>query len=106
MTQQVNVSFGPSQEFVFKVHAEELGEHGRDHARRWFDRQFVELECDLPNPIGKVLVPDLVLSVARYGGERRFRDQPDWARDFARSTAALLGRSVIRVDVAGGAIGF
>jgi len=106
MTQQVYVSFAPAQEFVFKVHAEDLADYGRDLARTWFDRQFVDLECELPNPIGKVLVPDLVLSVARYGGQRRFRDQPDWARQFARSAAALIGRSVIRVDVGSGTVGF
>jgi len=106
MTQHVSVSFGPTQEYEFKVHAEDLATHDREAARRWLDRQFVELECELPNPIGKVLVSDLVLSVARYGGARRFREQADWAQQFARSAAALLGRSVIRVDVAGSAIGF
>lgn len=106
MTQVVNVSFGPTDEFEFKVHAEDIAGYGSDRARQWFDQQFVDLECELPNPIGKVLVTSLILSVAQYAGARRFRDQPDWAVQFARSTAALLGRSVVRVDVAGSTIGF
>jgi hypothetical protein len=106
MTQQVNVSFGPEQEFEFKVHADEAAGQTADGARRWFDREFVDLECDLPSPIGKVLLSDLILSVARYAGERRFRERPDWGAEFARNAAILLGRSVIRVDVAGSTIGF
>jgi hypothetical protein len=106
MTQVISVSFGPAEEFEFKVHADDIAGYGSDSARRWFDQQFVDLECELPNPIGKVLVSDLVLSVARNAGPRRFREQADWAAQFARNVAALLGRSVVRVDVAGSAIGF
>jgi len=106
MTQQVNVAFGPAQEFEFKVHAEDIAARTKESARHWFDQQFVELECELPNPIGKVLLVDLVLSVARNAGPRRFREEADWAAQFARNAAVLLGRSVIRVDVNGSAIGF
>ncbi|MDZ7651263.1 MAG: hypothetical protein U5L03_01180 [Burkholderiaceae bacterium] len=106
MTQRVSVSFGPAQEFEFNVHPDDLVGVDGNTARQWFDAQFVELECDLPSPIGKVLVTGLILSVAHYAGVRRFRDQPDWAQQFARCAAALLGRSVIRVDVAGNTIGF
>jgi hypothetical protein len=106
MTQVVIVSFGPTDEFEFKVHAEDIAGYSSDRARQWFDQQFVDLECELPNPIGKVLVTSLILSVAQYAGARRFRDQPHWATQFARSAAALLGRSVVRVDVAGSTIGF
>jgi hypothetical protein len=49
--------------------------------------------------MGKVLVVDRILSVAKYAGERRFRDDADWARQFARSAAAMMGREVVRVDV-------
>lgn len=106
MTQQVVVSFGPDAEFEFKVHAGDTAGVDGEQARAWFDREFVALGCDLPNPIGKVLVVDLVLSVARDAGARRFRQQPDWASQFARHAAVLLGRSVIRVDIAAGTIGF
>jgi hypothetical protein len=106
MTQVVSVSFGPTDEFEFKVHADDIAGYGSDSARHWFDQQFIDLECELPNPIGKVLVTSLILSVAQYAGVRRFRDQPDWAMQFARSAAALLGRSVVRVDVAGNTLGY
>jgi hypothetical protein len=106
MTQQVNVAFGPAQEFELKVHAEDRAGITAGSARQWFDGQFVELECELPNPIGKVLLADLILSVARNGGPRRFRDDPAWSAQFARNAATLLGRSLVRVDVDGNTIGF
>ena len=51
--------------------------------------------------MGKVLVLDMILNVAKYGGEQHFRDESDWARRFAIMTAAALNRPVVRVDVAG-----
>ncbi len=99
MHQNVIVSFGADSRFEYKVTAEDLAGHTGDQARKWFDREFKELECDVPSPMGKVLQVDRILSVARYAGERRFRDDPDWASQFARHAALLTGREVIRVDV-------
>jgi len=58
------------------------------------------------SPTGKVLVLDRILSVAKYAGEQRFKQQQQWADEFARYTAAMLGRDLIRVDVATYAIGY
>ncbi len=53
-----------------------------------------------------MLRSDLVLSVAKYAGERRFRDDPDWARRFATNAASLLDRNVIRVDLGNYTVGY
>ena len=58
------------------------------------------------NPVGKVLIIDKFLSVARYGGDRRFADGKDWAHDFVRNAALALGRDTIRVDVSGFSISY
>jgi hypothetical protein len=102
----VIVSFGTNSEFEFNFSA--AGEAGReaDEARQWFDREFVALECDLPTPIGKVLTADRILSVAKYAGQRRFRDDHAWAEQFAKNAAALLGRNVVKVDVANNTVGY
>jgi len=99
MHQNVIVSFGKDKVFDYKLTADDVAGHGGEQARRWFDRQFQELECDVPSPMGKVLVVDRILAVAKYAGERRFRDDDDWAQQFARNAAAMMGREVIRVDV-------
>ena len=106
MRQHVIVSFGKDSDLEFRLSADDVAEISTDAARQWFEREFAALECDLATPIGKVLLADRVLSVAKYAGERRFREQRDWAEQFARYAAALLGRELIRVDVTNYAIGY
>jgi hypothetical protein len=102
----VIVSCGTGKEFEFRLPAAEVSRQTHEEAREWFDREFVALECDVASPIGKVLSADRVLSVAKYSGDRRFRDQPVWAQEFARNTAARLGRETIRVDVPNYSVGY
>ena len=106
MSRRIIVSFGQGTEFEFKVPATEVAAQPADAARQWFDREFVALECDVPSPIGKILMADRVLAVAKYAGAQRFRDQPEWAHAFAKNAAAMLGRELIRVDVPNYTVGY
>ena len=105
MLYHVIVSFGKEKEYEYKFSDSELAGGSAEEARRWFDKEFTDLECEPSNPMGKVLIIDKILNVARYGGEQRFVDGKDWAKQFARYTALALGRDTIRVDVAGFNIG-
>jgi len=105
MPHHVIVSFGGDREYEFVMSDTEVAEVDRDVARSWFAKQFEELECTPSNPMGKVLVLDMVLNVAKYGGEARFRENGEWAKAFAAMTAAALQRAAIRVDVAGFTVG-
>lgn len=106
MRHQVIVSFGNERDFEYKLTDADVKGRTADEARRWFAREFETLECDVAAPIGKVLLVDLILSVAKYAGERCFREQPEWADDFAKNAAVLLGRDLIRVDVASYTVGY
>ena len=99
MHQHVIVSFGNDKRFEFKLTSDDLSGLTTDQARKWFDREFQELECDVPTPMGKVLQVDRILSVARYSGDRRFREHPDWGVQFARHAAVMTGREVLRIDL-------
>lgn len=102
MQHHVIVSFGKDKEFDFKL----TGGAQADEARKWFDHEFTELECDVATPTGKILAVDRILSVAKYAGEGRFRDGGAWAESFAKFTGAILGRELIRVDVEHYSIGY
>ncbi|MFN4326106.1 MAG: hypothetical protein ACK4FP_09495 [Azonexus sp.] len=102
MQHHVIITFGKEAEFEFKF----SGGRSAEEARKWFDHEFTALECDVATPTGKILAVDRILSVAKYAGEQRFRDQPAWADQFAKNTAALLGRELIRVDVEHYSIGY
>jgi hypothetical protein len=106
MSRRVIVSFGPATEFEFKISAADVAQQTAEAARQWFDREFVALECDVPSPIGKILLADRVLSVAKYAGAQRFREQPAWAEQFAKNAATMLGRDLIRVDVPNYTVGY
>ncbi len=99
MLYQVIVVFGKDKEYDFKMSDADLAGRSPEEARRWFDKEFTDLECEPNNPVGKVLIIDKILSVARYGGEERFAAGKGWATEFARHAALALGRDTIRVDV-------
>ncbi|MCB1909576.1 MAG: hypothetical protein KDH15_19625 [Rhodocyclaceae bacterium] len=105
MPHHVVVAFGGGREYEFALTDEEVARTSTDQAREWLAQEFEDLECTPSNPMGKILVLDMILNVAKYGGEKRFADAGDWARQFARVAAASLQRSVVRVDVAGFVVG-
>ena len=106
MLYHVIVSFGKDKEYTFEFEPSELAGSTPEEARRWFDKEYADLDCEPGNPVGKVLNIDKILDIARHGGEQRFIDGKSWAAQFARYTALALGRDTIRVDVAAYAIGY
>ncbi|QID19412.1 hypothetical protein G3580_18400 [Nitrogeniibacter mangrovi] len=105
MSQQVIVSFGADKDYEFIVHPADKADMDKDAARAWLAREFEDLECTPSNPMGKILVLDMILNVAKYGGEARFQTGGDWAGRFAAAVAASLDRPVVKVDVAAFVVG-
>ena len=99
MPYQVTVIFELGREFIFEFSSAEIEAGTPEEARRWFDREYANLAVAPGSPLGKVLIIDKILDVARYGGVKRFLDDPSWAERFARSAAQALGRNPVRVDV-------
>ena len=99
MSTNVVVSFGVNREYSFIVHANELSSISKDEAQEWLAEEFEDLECSPSNPVGKILLVDMILNVAKYGGEDRFKEKSAWAQEFASMVAVLLKRSTIRVDI-------
>jgi hypothetical protein len=106
MVHHVTVLFGKGREYEFQFADSDLAGQTAEQARRWFDTEFNSLECEPSNPVGKVLIIDKILNVAKYGGEQRFKDKKEWSRQFARNAALALARDTIRVDVAEFSIGY
>jgi hypothetical protein len=98
MPTTIIVSFGPHSEFEFKVHDEDANALTREQAGEWLHEQYEALECTPRNPIGKILLLDVILDVAKYGGKDRFTEDYEWGRHFAVCCAAALKRDT-RVDV-------
>ena len=106
MLHHVTVTFGKGRDYEFQFSDADLTGLTADQARRWMDTEYTSLECEVASPMGKVLIIDKILSVAKYGGEQRFADGKEWAKTFGRYVALALGRDTIRVDVAEFVIGY
>ena len=104
MLHQVTVSFDLQTDFVFRFERHALGAMTPEEARRWFDLEYSALDCAPPSGVGKVLVIDKILDVARQSGPQRFGADVAWGDCFARHTALVLGRELIRVDVSAYAV--
>ena len=105
MSYTVTVVFGGDREYEFALHDADVAATTKDQARNWLAREFEDLECTPSNPMGKVLVLDMILNVAKYGGESRFEQGTEWAKKFAVVTAAALDRPALRVDVSSFVVG-
>lgn len=99
MSYIIIVSFDPNKEYEIMLHDNDIQGMDKEQARAWLAKEFEEMECVPSNPMGKVLLLDMILNVARYGGEERFEEHGEWARHYAIAIAVVLERPVIKVDV-------
>lgn len=101
MSSIVSVVFDRNREYELIAHATQ----SHEEANRWLDGQWEALECEPSNPMGKVLVLDKILCIAKYGGEKRFAAPDEWTQRYANAVASVLERPVVRVDVADRVVG-
>ncbi|MCX8086435.1 MAG: hypothetical protein N3C63_05960 [Rhodocyclaceae bacterium] len=101
MSSIVSVVFDGNREYELIAQAG----GSREEASRWLDEQWQALECEPANPMGKVLLLDKILCVAKYAGEDRFAAGGEWAKRYANAVATLLERPVVRIDVAARVVG-
>jgi hypothetical protein len=94
---------------VFDRHREyELIAHAtlpHEEANRWLENQWAALECEPSHPMGKVLLLDRILGIAKYAGEKRFITPDAWTQQYADAVASALGRPAVRIDVAENVVG-
>lgn len=101
----VTVSFARNRDYEFRIPSGEKNPRTADDAQVWLGQQFEEFGCTPRSMVGKVLILDKVLEVARAAGEKRFAEGGDWAERYARAVIAALGREAVRVDVAENTVG-
>ena len=103
MRQDVTVVFGPGDAVAILVPAgTPVGTH--EDGRRWLDQAFQANDCEPLRASGKVLTADKLLAIAATVGRQRFDADADFRAAYARAAIAAMGRPVVRVDVAGGAV--
>ena len=101
MTQIANIAFSDSHSYEFRLAEADVAALSKEEARQWLFAEFEALECSPRNPVGKILLLDVILDVAKYSGEQRFVANDEWARRYATCCLAALGRPHVTVDVPG-----
>ena len=105
MRGSVIVSFGRNREYELRITAGDKPLPTTQEGEQWLAQQFEELGCTPRSLVGKILILDKVLEVARDAGEKRFAGDIAWAEAYARAVLAILNRTSVRVDVAGDTVG-
>lgn len=88
------------------MHESEIAGVPREESMRWMEQEYANLGCEPTNPVGKVLLSDRLLCVARATGADPFAGQTEWARAFARHAVNLMGRSNVTISVPDATVGF
>lgn len=101
----LNVFFGPGKDYEYRVHESEIAGVPRDESEQWMEQEYVNLGCEPTNPVGKVLLTDRLLGVARAMGANPFANRNDWAKSFARHAVNLAGRSNVTINVSDATVG-
>ncbi len=97
----VTVSFGSGREYELRVADQALAAQDAQGARDWLEHEFIELECTPDNPVGKLLLVDQIINVAKCAGENAFMRANGWTGDFARCTLKALDCDSVRIDTQG-----
>lgn len=99
MNYHIIVSFAKDKAYEFKSSGAEITTTNQEEARKWLEKEFNDLKCEILSPTGKILIIDKLIAVAQKAGEDRFAQRSEWAVQFARNVALTLGRDLVRVDV-------
>jgi len=105
MRGNVIVSFARGREYELRITAGDKPLPPAQEGELWLSQQFDELDCTPRSMVGKVLILDKVIEVARAAGEKRFAADIAWAECYARAVLAALDRKTVRVDIAQNTVG-
>lgn len=99
MDYHIIVSFAKDRAYEFKSTGGAVSFSTQEEARKWLEKEFNDLKCEVTSPTGKILIIDKLIAVAQKAGEDRFAQRTEWAVQYARNVALTLGRDLVRVDV-------
>ena len=106
MACHLSVIFGDGTRVDHQLSEVEVREVDSQVAHAWLDREYENAGCVPTNPVGKLLMADKILGLAKSQPQRSFDPPSPWVKDFMRATAAALGRPVITIDIGRYTVGF
>jgi len=75
-------------------------------AQEWLGREFETAGCVPTNPVGKLLLADKILCLAKTQSEAAYAAPTVWVGAFLRHAAAALGRPLLTIDLGNHSLGY
>jgi len=106
MACHLSVVFADGEQLDYELSDTDVGGMDVAAAQDWLDREYEAAGCVPSNPVGKLLMADKIVSLAKSQSRRAFSPPSAWVKDFLRATAVALERPLIRIDVGQHTLGF
>jgi hypothetical protein len=92
--------------YEFQLHDADLAGCNKRLADDWLGREFEAAGCEPSNPMGKLILADKVLQLARTIPARALAEPTPWLQDYLRSVACALERPVVSIDLKESKLGY
>lgn len=90
----------------FELTDADLAGQDARQAQEWLGREFEAAGCVPTNPVGKLLLADKILCLAKTQKDADYAEPSEWVKRFIRAAAAAIGRSVLTIDLGAHALGY
>lgn len=102
----VTVVTGNDERYEFELSDADLAGMDSRKAQEWLGQEFEAAGCVPTNPVGKLLLADKILCLAKTQKEEAFAEPTPWVNSFVRAAAAAIGRAVLTIDLGNHSLGY
>jgi hypothetical protein len=102
----VTVVAESGERYEFELHDADLAGLDARQAQDWLGREFEAAGCVPTNPVGKLLLADKILCLAKTQKEAAYAEPSPWVKQFVRVAAAAIGRAVLTIDLGAHSLGY
>jgi hypothetical protein len=106
MACHLSIVFADGGQLDYELSDADIGGMTAVAAHEWLDREYEAAGCVPSNPVGKLLMADKIVSLAKSQSRRAFDPPTPWVMDFLRATAAALERPLVTIDFGRHSLGY
>ncbi|MBS3917080.1 MAG: hypothetical protein KGZ31_05250 [Sulfuritalea sp.] len=102
----VTIVAGNGERHEFELLDADLADMDARKAQEWLGQEFESAGCVPTNPVGKLLLADKILCLAKTQKDSAYAEPTPWVRQFVRASAAAIGRAVLTIDLGSHSLGY
>jgi hypothetical protein len=106
MGAHVTIVAASGERYEFELHDADLASMDARQAQEWLGKEFEAAGCVPTNPVGKLLLADKILCLAKTQKEAAYAEPSPWVKQFVRAAAAAIGRAVLTIDLGSHSLGY